>query len=205
MAKGATTRTKIMDIAQAAVLAKGFASTSIEEIVAAADITKGGFFYHFPDKNTLALALIQRYIQVEDQLFDDLEARARQLTDDPLQTYLVALKLLEEMLQDMPNGHPGCLIATMVYQDRLFDQNVRDLNKEAMLNWRKRFRDMLDEIAAIYPPRENVSLDDVSDMLSTAVEGGIVLAKSTNDHGVVARQVRMYRSYVKLLFSPVQN
>ena len=38
-----------MDIAQDAVLAKGFDATSIDEIVAAADITKGGFFYHFKD------------------------------------------------------------------------------------------------------------------------------------------------------------
>jgi len=205
MAKGTETRTRILNIAQEAVLAKGFGATSIEEIVAAAEITKGGFFYHFSDKNALALALIQRYIQVEDQILDDLERRARQLTDDPLQMYLVSLKLLEELLHDMPSGHPGCLIATTVYQDQLFDRDVRDLNKMAMLSWRHRFRKLLDEIAKIYPPREDVSMTDVSDMLSSAVEGGIVLSKSTNDPGVVARQVGMYRSYIKLLFSPTRN
>jgi TetR/AcrR family transcriptional repressor of nem operon len=205
MKKPNETRTRILDIAQSAVLSKGFGATSIEEIVAAAEITKGGFFYHFPDKNALALALIERYIEVEDALFDDLEQKARLLTDDPLQTYLVGLKLLEQLLEDMPNGHPGCLIATAAYQERLFDKNVREANKKAMLKWRKRFRLMLEEIAELYPMRDDVSLDDLSDMLSSAVEGGIVLAKSMGEPNAVAKQVRLYRSYVKLLFQqPIQ-
>ena len=202
MKKPSQTRTRILDIAQDAVLSKGFGATSIEEIVAAADITKGGFFYHFPDKNALARALIERYIEVEDTLFDDLERQARLLTDDPLQTYLVSLKLLEQMLEDLPNGHPGCLIATSAYQERLFDRDVRQINKQAMLRWRGRFRQMLDEIAALYPPRDDVDLDDLADMLSAAVEGGIVLAKTVEEPKAVAKQARLYRSYVKLMFQP---
>ena len=48
------TRARILEVAEAAVLAKGFASTSIEEIIAAVGITKSGFFYHFRDKSALA-------------------------------------------------------------------------------------------------------------------------------------------------------
>ena len=205
MAKVNDTKTRILDIAQDAVLSKGFGATSIEEIVAAAEITKGGFFYHFPDKNALARALIERYIEVEDALFDDLERQARALTDDPLQAYLVGLKLLSQLLADMPSGHPGCLIATYAYQERLFDREVQEINRQAMLGWRDRFRRLLEEIVEVYPLRDDVSLEDVSDMLSAAVEGGIILAKSMNEPGAVARQVDMYRSYVKLLFQqPLQ-
>ena len=46
---------------------------------------------------------------------DALFARARELTDDPLHIMLVGLKLLAEMLEDMPEGHPGCIVATAVY------------------------------------------------------------------------------------------
>jgi len=132
MARGEETRRRILDIAQESILAKGFDATSIDEIVACADITKSGFFYHFRDKNALALALIERHIEVEDDLFDDLLARARDLTDDPLQEALVGLKLLAELLDDLPNGHPGCVVATAAYQDRLFDQPVRDANRRAV-------------------------------------------------------------------------
>ena len=200
MKKTSGTRKRILDIAQANVLSKGFSATSIEEIVAEAEITKGGFFYHFPDKNSLVRALVERYIEDENVLFDNLEQQARELTDDPLQTYLVGLKLLEQVLRDLPKGHPGCLIAAAAYQERLFDQGVRDVSKHAVLGWRARFQQMLEEIAEVYPLRDDVALEDVSDMLSAAIDGGLVLARTLNEPDAVVRQVRLYRSYVKLLF-----
>ena len=59
MRKGAETRERILEIAEASVLAKGFAATSIEEVIAEAGITKSGFFYHFKDKNELARAMLR--------------------------------------------------------------------------------------------------------------------------------------------------
>lgn len=196
------TRTRIMDIAQDAVLAKGFDATSIEEIVAAADITKGGFFYHFKDKNALALALIERHIVIEDDLFDDLLARAAELNEDPLHAALIGLKLLAELLQDMPNGHPGCIVATAAYQDRLFNKDVRDANRRAILGWRRRFRAVFEDIAAVYPPNDAVDFDALGDFVSTVVEGGIVMAKGLGEPDITAQQVMILRSYIKLLFSP---
>lgn len=205
MAKGEETRARIMDIAQDAVLLKGFDATSIEEIVAAANITKGGFFYHFPDKNALAKALIERHIAVEDQLFDDVFARAKELADDPLQQALVGFRLLAELIEDMPNGHPGCIVATAVYQDRLFNAGVRQANEQAVRGWRERFRVMIDEIVAVYPPRDEVDLNDLADMVSGVIEGGIVMAKALNDRTATARQVMLLRSYFKLLFTPQRS
>jgi len=68
VAKRPNMRTRLLDIAEDAVLAKGFAATSIDEIIAEAGITKSGFFYHFSDKNVLARALLQRYIDNEDMI-----------------------------------------------------------------------------------------------------------------------------------------
>ena len=75
MTRGEETRARILDTAQDAVLAKGFEATSIDEIVASADITRSGFFYHFKDKNALARALIERHIVVEAEIFDGLLGR----------------------------------------------------------------------------------------------------------------------------------
>ena len=202
---GTDTRTRIMDIAQDAILAKGFDATSIEEIVAGAEITKGGFFYHFPDKNALALALIERHIVVEDALFDDLLARARELNEYPLHAALIGLKLLAELLNDIPNGHPGCIVATAAYQDRLFDSDVRAANRRAVLGWRKRFRALFDEIAEVYPPNDAVDFDALADFVSTVVEGGLVMSRSLGEPTITASQVLMLRSFVKLLFQPRRN
>lgn len=202
MARGTDTRTRILDVAQDAVLAKGFEATSIEEIVANAAITKSGFFYHFRDKNALARALIDRHIEVEDKLFDDILGRARELSEDPLQAALIGLKLLAELIEDMPGGHPGCVVATAAYQDRLFNKDVREANRRAVLGWRKRFRAMFDEIAAAYAPNDTVDLDHLADMVSGVVEGGIIMSRAVGEPAITAQQVLLLRSYVKLLFSP---
>jgi TetR/AcrR family transcriptional repressor of nem operon len=89
-------RDEILDVASRSVIEKGFAATSIEEIIADVGITKSGFFYHFANKNELAKALFQRYIDAEDQLFDELEKRAFELNEDPLHGFLINLKLLAE-------------------------------------------------------------------------------------------------------------
>jgi len=115
---GPDTRERLLEIAERAVLEKGFGATSIEELVAEAGITKNGFFYHFPNKNALALALLQRYFARDNALFDDVLARGRELSDDPLEAFLIGLKLLAETVADLPEAFPGCLVATFCSHDR---------------------------------------------------------------------------------------
>ena len=69
MGKGEATRERILEIAEAAVLAKGFGATSIDEVIAEAGLTKSGFFYHFRDKNAIAREMLRRYVATNDQLF----------------------------------------------------------------------------------------------------------------------------------------
>ncbi|MDA8586083.1 TetR/AcrR family transcriptional regulator [Rhodobacteraceae bacterium] len=201
MAKVSKTRALILDIAQDATLTKGFGATSIEEIVAAAEISKGGFFYHFPDKNALALALIERYIDDDSAIFEGLFARARVLSDDPLQRALITLELFAEVLDDIPKGHPGCLVASFVYQERQFDKRVHEASRTGVLAWRQRFREAFDEIVKVYEPNEDVDLNALADMVIGTVEGGIILAKAFGDASLTSQQVRLLRSYVKLQFT----
>jgi len=107
--KGSNTRDRILDVAEAAILEKGFAATSIDELIAAVGITKNGFFYHFKDKSELAKALLVRYVAREDTLFDDLFRRADELDEDPLHGFLVGLKMMSEVMADLPAGsRPPC-------------------------------------------------------------------------------------------------
>jgi AcrR family transcriptional regulator len=198
--RGGETRDRILDVAEAAVLEKGFAGTSIDELIAAVGITKSGFFYHFRDKNELARALLVRYVERENDLFDDLFRRADELNEDPLHGFLVGLKMLSETLADLPNGHPGCLVASFCYQDRLFDREVRNLNTAAVLGWRRRFRERLDRIAVRYPPRIAVDLDDLADMLAVVADGGIILSRVVSDPAALSRQVLLYRELVRAVF-----
>jgi AcrR family transcriptional regulator len=189
-------------VAEAAVLAKGFASTSIDELIAAVGITKSGFFYHFRDKGELAKAMLLRYLERDKALLDDMFQRADELNEDPLHGFLVGMKMFAEMMANLPEVHPGCLAASFCYQDQLFNREIRELNAAGMLAWRTRFRARLELIARRYPPRQEVDLDALADMISTLVEGGLVLGRALKDASILPRQVLLYRDFIRLVFTP---
>ncbi len=198
-------RERILALAEVSVLEKGFAATSIEELIAGAGITKSGFFYHFRDKGELAKVLLQRYLDKEEAILDELTARADALHEDPLHSFLIALKMFAELMQDLPETHPGCLVASYCYQENLFNSDVRELNRSGVLRWRRRFRDRLDLIAARYPPRRDVDLDALADMLSAVVDGGIIISKVLGDKEVLPKQVLLFREFVRSIFLEPQE
>ncbi len=55
-------REELLDAAQQRFLAKGIAGTSIDDIVAAADVAKGTFYLHFASKEAILDALRERFI-----------------------------------------------------------------------------------------------------------------------------------------------
>ena len=200
--KGRATRERILDLAESAVLAKGFAATSIDELIAAAGLTKSGFFYHFRDKADLAKALIVRYLERDAEVLDGLFRRGDELHDDPLHGFLVGLKLFAEMMANLPEVHPGCLAASFAYQDQIFNREIRDLNAAGLLAWRHRFHERFLLIAERYPPRPEVDLEALADMAASVVEGGMIVGRALRDGSILPRQVMLYRDYVRGVFAP---
>ena len=199
-AKGARTRERLLDVAYARILEKGFTATSIEELVEEAGITKSGFFYHFADKNDLARQLIERYLGAVEETMDALEARARELSDDPLHAFLVFMKLYAEATEEAASVYGGCLVSAITYQDRSFDRGVRDANTEGVMAWRRRFKRWVEEIAAVYPPRRPVDLEAVADQINVVADGSIILVCAVGDPGVIARQALLQREMIRQLF-----
>jgi AcrR family transcriptional regulator len=199
--KGTDTRERLLAAAESAVLAKGFAATSIDELIAAVGITKSGFFYHFKDKAELAKALLLRYLNHDRVVLDDIFRRGDELHEDPLHGFLVGLKLFAEMLANLPQAHPGCIAASFAYQDTLFNREIRQLNADGILAWRNRFRERLDLIAKAHPPRAETDLEALADMAATLVEGGLILGRVLNDVTILPRQILLYRDLVRSVFA----
>ena len=197
--RGSNTRERLLELAEAAFLEKGFGATSIDELIAEGGITKSGFFYHFKDKGELAAALLQRYLDREEAL-DDLFGRADELNEDPLHGFLVALKMFAEVMSDLPAMHPGCLVAAVCYQEQLFNREVRELNATGVLRWRRRFRERLQRIAEHCPPGAEVDLDTLADMVSVLVEGGIIISHVVKDRDVLPKQIMQFREFVRVAF-----
>ena len=57
-------------------------------------------------------------------------------------------------------------------------------------------------VAEAYPPRQPVDLVALADLLSTTVEGGIVMSKALGEPRLLGKQIMLQRGYIKLLFCP---
>jgi len=198
--KGQQTREQILAVAEEIILNRGYAGASLDDIITRAGITKGGFFYHFEGKKDLARSLMQRYLVQDAAFFDGLIERARALTEDPLQQLLIFLKLMAEAMQDLPGTHPGCLVASFTYESQQFDDEVHRLNAEGILSWRSTFAQLIVDAAERHPMHVEQPPETLADMLTTVIEGGIILSRVLDDRTILPAQLLQYRNYVRFVF-----
>ena len=198
--KGDATRERILSVAEALILKQGYTATSIGEILEHSHITKGGFFYHFEGKNDLAVALMERYRANDRVFFTGLSEQAKALVEDPLQQMLLFLKLLADGFSNLTDVHPGCLVATFVYEASQVDDSVHRLNEAALRDWRALFRELLDGVDARYEKGVDVDNDALADALTSAIEGGIIISKALQDQQLLPDQILQYRNYIKLIY-----
>lgn len=198
--KGRRTRERLMDAANDAILTKGFAGTSIDELVEATGITKSGFFYHFRDKGDLARQLLVRFLAEDDAVTDALTAQAHARSGDPMQRFLLFLDLYADMMDEVDEVHPGCLVAAVIYQEQAFDRDVRQMLFETAMRWRERFRSWFQAIDAQYTPVAPIDLDTLADSFSAVVEGSIVLTRALGDPKLLGRQLRLFGTMIRTTY-----
>ena len=92
------------------------------------------------------------------------------------------------------------MVATVTYQERMFDAEVRQMNVDYLRRMRERFARWLNEIVARHPPRIPVEVEELSDHLNVIVEGAIIQSKALRDESLMGKQTRLYRNHIKLLF-----
>ncbi len=198
--KGEQTREQILATAEKLILGNGYSATSIEQIINESGITKGGFFYHFDGKNDLARKLILRYLEQDEIFFQSLKDRAVSLTEDPLQQLLLFLKLMAEAMADLPGSHPGCLVASFTYESNQFDDEVRKLTADGLLSWREFFTEQIERVLEQYTMTIEQPVDQLADMLTSVIEGGIIMSRTLNDKSILPNQLLRFRDYIRLLF-----
>lgn len=195
-------RKRILDATQQLVIAKGFAATSVDEVIAAAGTTKGGLFHHFASKQELARALVERYAAEDTALLDDLIGRSERLSSDPLQQMLIFVGLLMEETEEQMKASPGCLFASFCYERQLVDEATREIIARALVHDRERMRAKLEAIASRYPPRVPVDFEVLADQVLTLIEGTYVLVRAFGEPAMIRGQLAQFRMYLELLFAP---
>ena len=69
------TRTRILDAAEGVFYDKGVAHASLEEVAAAAEVTRGAIYWHFKDKSELFDAMMQRVVLPVDDMLEHAACR----------------------------------------------------------------------------------------------------------------------------------
>jgi len=198
--RGERTRTQLMDIAMVAILEKGYAATSIDELITQTGITKSGFFYHFEDKLDLGKQLLRRDNEMIEAGLTRIFEAADELHVCPLDALLEGVLRYGRAAADSPTERPGCLAAAFSYQEALFDEETRALVQGGLAFRRKLLCERLERVAAKYPPAQLVDLEALADMLVAVVQGGMVIDRVRESPGVLQAQVELYRAYLRAIF-----
>jgi TetR/AcrR family transcriptional regulator, transcriptional repressor for nem operon len=202
---GTATRERILDAAQRIVLERGFAATSVDAVLAKAPATKGAFFHHFPTKNELGRALLERYAAADERMLDDFMAVAEADSDDPAQQLVAFVRHFEQAADELAPTQPGCLFVSFIYESQLAGDGDNDLIATSIRHWRMRLLEKLEAAAQAHPPAVAVDLHSLADQLFTTFEGGFILARAMHDPTHLRSQLTHLRHYLELLFQLTPN
>jgi TetR/AcrR family transcriptional regulator, transcriptional repressor for nem operon len=107
-----TARDKILDAALTLVRTRGFTATTVDDLCAAAGVTKGAFFHHFESKEALGVAAAQHWSKVTSGFFAEAPYHCH---DDPLERVLGYIALRRDILKgELPEF--TCLVGTMAQE-----------------------------------------------------------------------------------------
>ena len=190
-------RTKSLGSALAVIRAKGYAATSVDDLCAAAGVTKGGFFHHFKSKEDLAVAAADFWSETTGALFASAPYHAHR---DPLDRLLGYIDFRKAILI---GGIPEftCLAGTMVQETYETNPAIRDACARAIYEHAEKIKtDIAAAIAqrGIEPPW---SAESLALHMQAVLQGAFILAKAKGGAQVAAESINHLRRYVELLFA----
>jgi AcrR family transcriptional regulator len=113
--RGSETRRRILEVAAESFAERGYAGTSLSDVLKASGVTKGGFYFHFPSKEALAMAALRakqerwtsavmaavlRHPRAVDQLDAMVDALCDQHEQDP------ACRAISRLSTELGDDHP---------------------------------------------------------------------------------------------------
>lgn len=195
-----STRERILDTAERLVLRRGFAATSVDAVIEATPTSKGAFFHHFPSKDDLGRALVDRYARADADALERFLRAAEEQTDDPAEQLIAFVWLFEQAADGISLQQPGCLFVSFLYaRDQVDPATQRTIVRSIEL-WRTRLASKLRMAARFHPPAVQVDLNSLADHVFAVFEGGFVLARATGNPASLRAQLGHLRRYFALLF-----
>lgn len=100
--RGEETRNRILDAALEAFARYGYDATSVSQICRRADVTKGGFYHHFPSKQAVFLELLERWLEGVDSGLELLRFGAETVPEELLQMTAMVRQVFQDAGGKLP-------------------------------------------------------------------------------------------------------
>ncbi|HEY2132557.1 MAG TPA: TetR/AcrR family transcriptional regulator [Acetobacteraceae bacterium] len=192
-------RRRLLDAALRIVREKGYHATSVDELCAAAGVTKGAFFHHFKTKEDLAVAAAAHWSDITGALFAQAPYHA---PVDPLARVLGYLDFRAALIAGT-TAEFTCLVGTMAQETFLTNPAIRDACFDSISG---HVATLEADFAAILASRAVAGVTAQSLALHTqaVLQGGFILAKAKNDPAIAGDSIRHLRRYLALLLGSAQ-
>lgn len=169
----ARTRERIVLAARQLFNRHGFERVSIDQIMAHAELTRGGFYNHFPSKSALYAEAVSSYVHCSP--FAMRLARSRRPLPEPrrLARMLVELYLSDEIAEDVDRQCP------------LYTLSADALRAGPEVQ--KAYTDLIRSMCTVYRnalPADAPDADARVHVIVSLCVGGMVLARTTHDPGL---------------------
>jgi len=191
------TKGKLVDAGVNLMRNRGFNATTVDDICAAAGVTKGGFFHYFKSKADLATAAVIRFHELKSKQF--AEAPFRRLAD-PLDRVFGRLDFAKEASGGAKGLTKGCLIGVFAQELSFTNPELRLVCEDRFARIAKDFETDLAEAKALYAPRSAFNPKRLAMLYVSIVQGSLILAKASESNRVLVENIEQFRAYLQLLF-----
>jgi TetR/AcrR family transcriptional regulator, transcriptional repressor for nem operon len=187
------TRDRVLLAAMQLFASKGYQSTSIADILQAADAHSGSLYHFFPTKQHLLLAVLERY---RDGIGPMLLAPAWRSTPDPIDKVFALLAVYRSALVESACTY-GCPIGSLALELHEPDPPVRDLLAVNFEGWVRHVQGCLDAARKRLPRGSDTRR--LAIFVLTTMEGGVMLARTHRTIEPFDAAVAALRDYLKRL------
>ena len=189
---------KILEAALMLIRAKGYSATTVDDLCAASDVTKGAFFHHFKNKDDLAVAAAEHWSKVTGEVF---EAAPYHRNADPLQRLLGYLEFRKQLLRGEV-AEFTCLVGTMVQETFDSSPEIRAACEASISGHAAKIESDIAEAMRQHGIRASWTAKSLALHTQAVLQGAFILAKAKDDAKVAAASIDHLRRYIELLFDP---
>lgn len=190
-------RSNLIDAAHALVRRQGYAATTVDQICAAAGVSKGAFFHHFASKEALGVAAAAAWTERAAPLF----AAPYTALADPLDRLLAHIDMRGAMIDGAAEDFT-CFVGTMVQEAFATSPALRDAGAASLAAYCGALVPDIDAAIAAYGIRDHVTADALAWHIQTVLQGAFVIAKATGDPARARASIAHLKRYIVQLFSP---